>query len=289
MLRNLTNKLAIGCLTLLIALPLCGMNKPGEQQSNDDAARPAWLPKFVTCSDSPLYVQSNMSAAIMNRQAEVIGKLHPTPLINSPNVYELECGLLVKPWKYSPNGFIAVFETAVLKPSGSGGASEEYRTLSVGLVTVAKDGNSVAVDARTAQPYRLEQEVRFDRFDLAAYQLTESETAFGLRTIKNTMYAGGGGADEYLELFRINNGVVVPILSTLMISTALEAGEWRKDGTREHHDVGNEKGAFIRVLKVKSNGFFDLEKYLSNGKHAIFHWNGKAYATTDPDPLKSVN
>jgi hypothetical protein len=135
----------------------------------------------------------------------------------------------------------------------------------------------------------LEKDIRFDRFDLAAYQLTETETAFGLRTVKNVMYAGGGGADEYLELFRISDGVVVPILSTLMISTALEAGEWRKDGTREHHDVGSGKGAFIRVLKVKSNGFFDFEKYVSAGKHAIFHWNGKAYATSDPDPLKSVN
>jgi hypothetical protein len=236
-----------------------------------------------------MYLQSNMSAAIMNRQPEVIGKLHPAPFINGPNVYELQCGLLVKAWKYSANGFIAVFETAVLHPSGAGGAEEEYRTISVGLVTVAPDGNSVSVGPRTAQPYRLEKDIRFDRFDLAAYQLTESETAFGLRTLKNTMYAGGGGADEYLELFRINDGVVTPILSTLMKSTALEAGEWHKDGTREHHDVGNDKGAFLRVLKVKSNGFFDLEKYLSNGKHAIFHWNGKTYATSDPDPLKSVN
>src|SRR5260370_24943646 len=197
--------------------------------------------------------------------------------------------MLVKRWKYAPNGFIAVFEAAVLQPSGAGGASEEYRTLSVGLVTVAKDGNSVSVDARTAQPYRLEQDVRFDRFDLAAYQLTESETAFSLRTVKNTMYAGGGGADEYLELFRLKDGAVVPILSTLMKSTALVAGEWRNDGTREHHDVGNDKGAFIRVLKQKTNGCFDLEKYVSSGKHAIFHWNGQVYTTRDPDPLKSVN
>ncbi|HJX84318.1 MAG TPA: hypothetical protein VJ723_08250, partial [Candidatus Angelobacter sp.] len=101
--------------------------------------------------------------------------------------------------------------------------------------------------------------------------------------------AGGGGADEYLQLFRIRDGAVVPILSTLMKSTAMEAGEWRKDGTREHHDVGNDKGAFIRVLKQKTNGFFDLEKYVSSGRHAIFHWNGNAYATSDPDPLKSVN
>ncbi len=289
MLRNLTNKLALGCLTLLITIPLYGAAMAGEQQNNADGDRPAWLPKFVTCSDSPLYIQSNMSAAIMNRQEEVISKLHPAPLIKSPNVYELECGLLVKPWKYSPNGFIAVFETTVLKPSGSGGASEEYRTISVGLITVAKDGNSVSVDARTAQPYRLEQDVRFDRFDLAAYQLSATETAFGLRTVKNTMYAGGGGADEYLELFRVKDGAVVPILSTLMKSTALIAGEWRNDGTREHHDAGDEKGAFIRVLKVKTNGFFDFEKYVSSGKHAIFHWNGKAFATSDPDPLESVN
>jgi hypothetical protein len=277
------------CATLLIALPLCVATSATSQQNNADASRPTWLPKFVTCSDSPMYAQSNMSAAIMNRQTEVISKLHPAPLIKTPNTYELECGLLVKPWKYSPNGFIAVYETAVLHPSGAGGAEEEYRTLSVGLVTVAKDERSVSVDARTAAPCRLEKDVRFDRFDLAAYQLTETETAFGLRTIKNVMYAGGGGADEYLELFRTKDGAVVPILSTLMVSTALEAGEWRKDGTREHHDVGNGKGAFIRVLKVKTNGFFDFEKYISSGKHAIFHWNGKAYATSDPDPLKSVN
>ena len=289
MLRNLIKSLALGCLTFLIALPLCGMNTALEQQSNADASRPAWLPKFINCSDSPLYVQSNLSPAIMNRQAEVISKLHPAALLAGAKEYELACGLLVKPWKYSPNGFIAVFETAVLSPSGAGGASEEYRTLSVGLVTVSTDGKSVSVAAKTAQPYRLEKEVRFDRFDLAAYQLTESETAFGLRTVKNTMYAGGGGADEDLELFRINDGAVVPILSTLMKSTALVAGDWRKDGTREHHDTGDDKGAFIRILKQKSNGCFDLEKYISSGKHAIFRWTGKAYATSEPDPLKSVN
>lgn len=272
----------------LIALPLCAIAIATAQPNNADASRPQWLPKFVTCSDSPMYAKSNLSAVIMNRQTEVIGKLHPAPLIKTPSEYELECGLLVKPWKYSPNGFIAVFETAVFKPSGSGGTSEEYRTLSVGLVTVATDGSSVSVVARTAQPYELEQDVRFDRFDLAAYQVTESETAAGLRTLKNTAYAGGG-ADEYLVLFRIKDGAVVPILSTLMKSTALIAGEWHKDGSREHHDVGDEKGAFIRVLKVKTSDFFDLEKYVSSGKHATFHWNGKAYATGDSDPVKPVN
>jgi hypothetical protein len=77
-------------------------------------------------------------------------------------------------------------------------------------------------------------------------------------------------------------------MSTLIWSSSLTAGEWHKDGTRDHWEHGSTTPAMLSVLKTKTGGYFDLLK--KHGKRqAILKWDGEQYVLKGKDPVPNVN
>jgi hypothetical protein len=216
--------------------------------------------------------------AIVAAEAEFIRQLHPAKLADEPEKAERGCGLIVRAGNLAQGRYVAAYQTIVYVPSGSGGVSEASRTVAVGLVNLAKDGSTATLAAKTAAPLELRPNEQLERFDLARYQLNEKETAFGLRSAIHEAYGGGGGADVYLTLFRENKGTLDVVLTALIASSNIVHGEER----------GNEKDAIIKVMPHKTSGVFDLEKSIA-GRRQVWQWNGKAYATKDPEAVECVN
>jgi len=127
------------------------------------------------------------------------------------------------------------------------------------------------------------EDLRIRRFDCKEYRLNETVSAFSLGMVETSMYPGGWGEDEFLDLFKVENGSISLVLSTLVRSTST----WPKySETKVSH-----RAAVIRIQTRKSNGMFDLRKSTSEltRNAAIFHWTGTKYETTDADPVEDVN
>ena len=113
----------------------------------------------------------------------------------------------------------------------------------------------------------------YNKLDLAPYRITDDKMALGLRTGFQVGYSGGGAYTEYLQLFMIQEDQVVNILNEPVYEFADLAGNWNKDGTREHHL--SESKSTVHMLKNKTDGFYDIE--LRTGKHRTkFIWSSKA-------------
>lgn len=236
--------------------------------------------KRVTVTDCDTFQSSKQPTppAIVAAEAEFIRQLHPGKLTDEPEKVERGCKLMIRARNLAEGRYAVAYQTIVYIPSGSGGVSEESRTLAVGLVSLAKDAGTAALTAKTAAPLERRPNEKPERFDLARYELNEKEMAFGFRSVIYEAYGGGGGADVYLTLFRENNGTLDVILSSLISSSNLVHGEER----------GDQKDAIIKVLPRKTNGIFDLEKSIA-GRKQIWQWNGKAWETKDPEPVECVN
>jgi hypothetical protein len=182
------------------------------------------------------------------------------------------------------NLYLVPFETIVRTSQEQ---REVSRKLALAMVRVSGAGSCFDLIAKTAAPLEratiepptIDGGLRLDHFDFAPYRLNEQETAFGLRSYFYTMYIGGSGHDEVLELFRVKDGMIEPVLWTWMASSNLVKGEQR----------GDPKGAVIRVLPTKTKGMFDLKKSARGGRSAIYRWNGQRYETHDPEPMKCFN
>lgn len=110
------------------------------------------------------------------------------------------------------------------------------------------------------------------KFDFAPYKITEGETAFGLRVGWNDSYAGGGGFFEALSLFKIEGSKLVNVLSEPIYFYQNIAGDWNKDGTR-NHDL-EEGQNVLSVLPGKSQGYFDLQmRTLKSKWKKVFKWD----------------
>ncbi|NHZ97551.1 hypothetical protein [Massilia sp. CCM 8734] len=115
---------------------------------------------------------------------------------------------------------------------------------------------------------------QYRRFDFAPYKITPTETAIGLRLGWNEGYAGGGADFEALSLFRIDGNKLVNILSEPVSFHKLIAGDWNKDGTRDHDEY--EGTNVLSVLPSTSNGYADLQLRLLKGKSKqVFTWDSK--------------
>ncbi len=113
----------------------------------------------------------------------------------------------------------------------------------------------------------------YNKLDLAPYRIADDKMAFGLRAGFQVGYAGGGAYTEYLQLFMIQADQVVNILNEPVYEFADLAGNWNKDGTREHHL--SESKSTIHMLKSKTNGFYDIQ--IRTGRHRTkFIWASKA-------------
>lgn len=118
-------------------------------------------------------------------------------------------------------------------------------------------------------------------FDLAPYVIAPGERAFGLLGEWNVGYAGGGAQYHALYLFAVEDGAVVQILATPMSFSKMLAGDWHKDGTRDH-DLSEGANVLV-VTKRMTNGRFDLlQKTRGGGASRLFKWSA-AEKRYEPD------
>jgi hypothetical protein len=182
---------------------------------------------------------------------------------------EAYVGLGVKPWPYKRGMYIAVLETEMRKPSGSGGFEANYHSLYAAMLKQVGDDFSVV--AKTAEPIGLPAYYIFNRFDFANYKISETETAFGLQVCHIRSYAGAGAptaSTAVLELMRNNDGKVERILSTPV---------FLENEPAKHFDA-----ATISISNHSTNNFRDLLKTF-RGKTATFQWQDGSYRTRDVD------
>ncbi|WP_109476915.1 hypothetical protein [Paraburkholderia sp. C35] len=115
----------------------------------------------------------------------------------------------------------------------------------------------------------------WSRFDLAPYQLRAGDYAFGIRAGWSESYAGGGGSFEGLYLFRIDGKEIRPIFAEPMSFSKLIAGEWHKDGTRDHEETGATNT--LIVLPGQTSGFHDIQLRELHGKwRRTYKWTSQA-------------
>lgn len=113
---------------------------------------------------------------------------------------------------------------------------------------------------------------RWDRFDLANYRLGDNDLAFGVRASWWEGYSGGGKNFGALYLFRINGDKLDVILAEPMTARLDLAGDWREDGSREHHVT--EHHNVLWMLPRTTHGFHDIHIQQAHGDwHHIFHWS----------------
>jgi len=194
--------------------------------------------------------------------------------------------LLVKDWKSHKGQFIAAMDWVTFKPATSPGGVDDQHTGYIGVFTYDSNGKSFSLRASGTFPLEYGQEL--SDLDLAYYRLRAGTIAFGVRTLHNFGYAGGGGMNEDLILFIAEDSAVVEVLSTCMASSSMTAGSWNDDGTRDHSENGSETVATLAMLKSSSGGYFDILKTRDDDK-AVFRWNGSTYETSDTDPVEDVN
>ena len=113
------------------------------------------------------------------------------------------------------------------------------------------------------------------RFDLAPYVIAPGQRAFGLLGTWNVGYAGGGAQFAALYLFAVVDGAVTQILATPMSFSKNIAGDWHKDGTRDH-DI-TEGANILVVTRHATNGHFDLlQKARTEKASRLFQWSATA-------------
>ncbi|MBD2176349.1 hypothetical protein H6F42_05375 [Pseudanabaena sp. FACHB-1998] len=123
---------------------------------------------------------------------------------------------------------------------------------------------------------------KFREFDFAPFQISNTQTAFGLRVGMFQGYSGGGGYYEVLALFLVDNGQIVNILAEPIYFWEDQAGDWNKDGTRQHYLYEGEN--ILVVLPSQTDGYYDLQlKALDNEWERTFLWDAslKRYLPSD--------
>jgi hypothetical protein len=263
-----------GSIVLIISPLWASEPEPPKQSFKDTIQCAEYLPRG---KDSPLLPAS------MTREA-LIQKLHPTPLLDSDEEFERICGILARelPSQVGNTAVFLVYQRYT--KNRFGGYHSSDLLVQIGILAHADKPRWVAT---TSSPIHL-KEASIRALDVAPYRVTPELTAFGMRWDRHFMYAGGGGVNQYLELFIVDGDVVTPILSTLMRSGSLLAGAWHKDGTRDHKEHGADIRTTISILKTMTLGHFDLLK--KQGKRrAILKWDGNRYVLDGKEPVQNVN
>lgn len=120
------------------------------------------------------------------------------------------------------------------------------------------------------------------QFDLANYAIAEGQVAFGLRSGLSESYSGGGANFQILTLFAIIEGRLRVVFSEPIYVFKDMAGDWNKDGTRQHHVYEGEN--ILRVTQIAHHGYFDLiVQSKQKGWRKVFQWDPRAlrYMATD--------
>ena len=112
----------------------------------------------------------------------------------------------------------------------------------------------------------------FSGFDLANYLIAPGVRAFGLRGDWQESYSGGGASYTGLYLFVPDGDRLRLVLAAPMSAFSDIAGDWHKDGTRDHDvtDVGN----VLVMLPHQTAGHFDVELRQRRGKgRQVWRWD----------------
>ncbi|MBJ9093448.1 hypothetical protein [Citrobacter freundii] len=112
----------------------------------------------------------------------------------------------------------------------------------------------------------------YTKLDLAPYRIAPDTLAFGVRGGYSDAYSGGGAFYEVLELYTIKDSKIINVFSDLVYYYSYIAGDWNKDGTRQH-DISESK-YILKLRSAKTQGFYDLEVVnLQDKSSQIFHWS----------------
>jgi hypothetical protein len=117
----------------------------------------------------------------------------------------------------------------------------------------------------------------FTGFDLANYLIAPGVRAFGLRGVWQEGYSGGGASYTGLYLFVPDGNRLRLVLAAPMSVFKDIAGDWHKDGTRDHDitDVAN----LLVVLRHRTAGHFDLELRQRPGTaRQVWRWDAGSRA-----------
>jgi hypothetical protein len=116
-----------------------------------------------------------------------------------------------------------------------------------------------------------------EQFDLAPYKIAPDQPAFGLRVSWMEGYSGGGANFGGLCLFTVDGDRLKQVLAVPMSADADIAGDWHKDGTRDH-DITDAANLLI-VSSHVTNGHFDLiVKSRAGGAQHVYRWAKEAGA-----------
>lgn len=212
-----------------------------------------------------------------------------------------------KPWPARPNDYVAIVCTGGSKPYSAGESTcahspnhDKELPLHVYLgVLTLKDGGAVSLEAASGpvdcatdwsrsnlprQPSAADdakdlviKPESFDRLDFAKYTIAPEQIAFGLRGSWSESYAGGGANFTSLCLFTVDGHRLRQVLAAPMSAYADIAGDWHKDGTRDH-DITDAANVLI-VARHETDGHFDLVlKGGGHGKGQTFRWAKSAAA-----------
>lgn len=112
----------------------------------------------------------------------------------------------------------------------------------------------------------------YTKLDLAPYRIAPDTLAFGVRGGYSDAYSGGGAFYEVLELYTIKDSKIINVFSDLVYYYSDIAGDWNKDGTRQH-DISESK-YILKMRSAKTHGFYDLERVsLQDKSSQIFRWS----------------
>jgi hypothetical protein len=144
------------------------------------------------------------------------------------------------------------------------------------LARSEKPLNQLSEWNKTAEKESDDESVRplayYTKLDLAPYRIAPDTLAFGVRGGYSEAYSGGGAFYEVLELYAIKDNRIINVYSDLVYQYTDIAGEWNKDGTRQH-DISESK-YILKIRSAKTHGFYDLERVnLQDKSSQIFRWS----------------
>ncbi|WP_164871811.1 SH3 domain-containing protein [Solirhodobacter olei] len=209
-----------------------------------------------------------------------------------------------KPWPHLANGYVALVcaahDPADLPPAGAPPGCDSNPDVYLGVLRMPPGGTPHLV-ARTPKGFVLNSDWappagapillpsiapegadtwpagRSDNsvsgFDLAPYRIAPGTYAFGLRSDQTEGYSGGYATFETLHLFQIDGTTLRRILAQPIYVMKMTAGDWNKDGTRQH-DVSEDR-LVLAVLPHLVAGHYEL-RVAELGKQprsAILRWN----------------
>ena len=116
----------------------------------------------------------------------------------------------------------------------------------------------------------------FSGFDLAPYVIAPGVRAFGLRGKWEDGYSGGMAEYSALYLFAAIDGALTQVFTAPMSEYRDIAGDWHKDGTRDHQITDVAK--LLSIARHASDGYSDVRLTRRGGKGAdVFRWSAGTY------------